>query len=237
VATDSFSQYLRAQCEGIWEGLHAHPFIQELALGTLPLEKFRFFLEQDLMYLPEYARCVAMGAAKSRTDEELRYFAGELAATIDLETPQIRQLLTQVIEVGAEDRGGGLAMAPATVAYTSYMAALGLRGGTLEITAAILPCAWSYQEIAERLAGERKDHPIYTGWIDFYLMAERGKLVRSMRDDFDATVAAERPSARRLQDLAEIFAMSSRLEARLWQMAYTFEQWPDLRRERSVARS
>jgi thiaminase/transcriptional activator TenA len=43
-----------------------HPFITELAEGTLPLDKFRFFLEQDDFYLEEYKRCLALGAAKSR---------------------------------------------------------------------------------------------------------------------------------------------------------------------------
>lgn len=229
----SFSDRLRSECDEIWEGLHAHPFIRELAMGTLPLDKFRFFLEQDLMYLPEYARCIAMGAAKSRTEEELRYFAGELTATIELETPNNRRLLARVIEMGAEDRGGDLGMAPATVAYTSYMMALSLRGGPLEITAAILPCAWSYREITERMAGERGEHPVYEGWIGFYLTDTYEKLVRSMRDDFDASVEREKPSADRMEDLARIFAMSSRLEGGFWQMAYTFEQWPDLERTAS----
>jgi hypothetical protein len=32
--------------------LHAHPFPSELAHGVLPLEKFRLFIEQDILYLP-----------------------------------------------------------------------------------------------------------------------------------------------------------------------------------------
>ena len=45
---------------------------------TLPLETFRFFLEQDNFYLEENARCLAMGAAKSRTEAEPRYFTTDL---------------------------------------------------------------------------------------------------------------------------------------------------------------
>ena len=60
-------------------------------------------------------------------------------------------------------------MAPANVAYTSYMQALALRGGPLEIMAALLPCAWSYVEIAAALR-ERTDptHPVYGGWVDYF---------------------------------------------------------------------
>ena len=62
------SAELRDQSDRIWTGLHAHPFLRELAQGVLPLEKFRFFVEQDIMYLPDFARCIAMGAAKSATE-------------------------------------------------------------------------------------------------------------------------------------------------------------------------
>ena len=40
----AFSGRLRARCDRIWAGLHAHPFLGELARGTLPLDRFRFFI-------------------------------------------------------------------------------------------------------------------------------------------------------------------------------------------------
>ena len=70
------------------------------------------------MYLEEYARCLAMGAAKSRGEAELRYFTTDLNKVLDAEIPNNRALLAQVVELGAEDRGGSLAKAPANVAYT-----------------------------------------------------------------------------------------------------------------------
>ena len=102
----SASDGFRARCDPIWRALHEHPFINELAAGTLPLEKFRFFLEQDNFYLEEYARCLAMGAAKSRTEAELRYFTTDLNQVLDAELPSNRALLERVIEMGAADRGG-----------------------------------------------------------------------------------------------------------------------------------
>jgi len=221
------SASLHGECERIWAGLHAHPFPRELATGKLPLEKFRFFIEQDLLYLPDYARCMAVGAAKSRTEAELEFFTRELEGTIGLEIPNQRRTLGQLIELDAADRGGALGMAPANVAYTSYMLAVAAHGGPLEILAAILPCSWSYVEIAERLAGEIADHPVYADWVRFYLTDEMSDLVRAMRESFDAAGEAGLSPALR-QRLAEIFAMSSRLEGSFWDMAYTLDQWPDL---------
>ncbi len=120
-------------------------------------------------------------------------------------------------------------MAPANVAYTSYLLAVAAQGGPLEIVAAILPCAWSYAEIAGRLAGELVDHPVYSDWVGFYLTDTMSNLVLSMRDDFDSMARDANLSSRRTQRLAEIFAMSSRLEGAFWEMAYTLDQWPDLR--------
>ena len=224
-ASDGF----RTACDAIWRALHEHPFITELAAGTLPIEKFRFFLEQDNFYLAEYARCLAMGAAKSRTEDELRYFTTDLNQVLDAELPSNRALLAQVSELGAEDHGGALAMAPANVAYTSYMLSLALRGGPLEIMASLLPCAWSYVEIALALR-ERTDaeHPVYGGWIAYFSLPANVEMVGEMRRDFDALVDDEVTSEGRRREIGEIFATSSRLERGFWEMAYTLEQWPDL---------
>ncbi len=228
--TTSSSDLLRRECEAIWGALHRHPFITELAAGTLPLDRFRFFLEQDDFYLEEYARCLALGAAKSRTERELRYFTVDLVQVLDAEIPSNRELLARVIERGAEDRLGAVAMAPANVAYTSYMQALSLRGGPLQIMAALLPCAWSYVEIATTLR-DRTDttHPVYADWIAYFSRPDVVEMVRGMRADFDVMMVEEAMSEAREREIAQIFAMSSRLERAFWEMAYTLDHWPDLR--------
>jgi len=230
----SLSAHLRERSDRIWQRLHSHPFIRELAHGVLPLEKFRFFLEQDVLYLPDYARCMAMGAAKSSTEAELRLFVAELDSTMNIELPNQRRVLEQVCALGARDRGGALGKAPANAAYTSFMLAISAQGTSLEIVAAILPCAWSYVEIARQLANEIADHPIYSDWVGFYLTDEMTEFERKMRSDFDEMAIEVAPSRLGIDRLAEIFATSSRMEESFWQMAYTFDQWPDVREERAL---
>jgi thiaminase (transcriptional activator TenA) len=229
MSTTPPSERFRERSDRIWEGLHAHPFITELAAGTLPIDKFRFFLEQDDLYLQEYARCLAMGAAKSRDEVELRYFITDLNQVVELELPSNRQLLDRVIEMGAVDRGGASGMAPANVAYTSYMRSLALHGGPLEIMASLLPCAWSYVEIATALADRvDRDHPVYADWIGYFSLPENVEMVAQMRRDFDRLVEEEASSGARWEEIDRIFATSSRLEHQFWEMAYTLERWPDL---------
>ena len=225
----SISDEMRHACESIWDALYGHPLLRELAAGSLPLEKFRFFLEQDNFFLEDYARCLAMGAAKSRNEIELRYFTTDLNMLLEEELPSNRELLAKIEAMGAADHGGSLAMAPANLAYTSYLQAVALRGGALDVMAALLPCAWSYIEIAQRLRGETtSEHPVYAGWISYFLLPANVEMVASMRRDFDGLVAEEGLSSARRGELVRIFATSSRLERGFWEMAYTMEQWFDL---------
>jgi thiaminase (transcriptional activator TenA) len=223
------SDMFRARSDRIWQGLHAHPFITELAAGSLPLDKFRFFLEQDNLYLQEYARCLAMGAAKSRSEVELRYFITDLNQVVDKELPSNRDLLDRVTEIGAVDRGGASGMAPANVAYTSYMRSLAAHGGPLEIMASLLPCAWSYVEIATALADRiDRDHPVYADWVGYFSLPANAEMVAAMRRDFDRLVVEEASAGPRWEEIGHIFATASRLEHQFWEMAYTLERWPDL---------
>jgi hypothetical protein len=59
----------------LWEKYNTHPFVQGLADGTLPKEKFKFFMIQDHLYLMQYAKVFAMGVLKSQREEDMRLFA------------------------------------------------------------------------------------------------------------------------------------------------------------------
>ena len=68
-----------------WEKYNSHPFVQGLADGTLPKEKFKFFMIQDHLYLMQYAKVFAMGVLKSQREEDMRLFASLISATLDVE--------------------------------------------------------------------------------------------------------------------------------------------------------
>jgi thiaminase/transcriptional activator TenA len=70
---------------------------------------------------------------------------------------------------------------------------------------------------------------VYSDWVGFYLQEEEADLVMNMRETFDEMTRREVMSDERRGRLAEIFTMSSRLEGMFWEMAYTLDQWPDLR--------
>lgn len=230
--TDTLCDRLRSACLPVWESLRQHPFLLELAAGTLPGEKFRFYVEQNLMYLPEYSRAIAEGAASSRSSEELGAFASSLSNIVDTEIPENEARLRDVIELGAEDRGGTAAMAPANLAYTSYLLAAAFRGGPLEVLTVIMPCAWSYGEIASGLDLEANHHPVYSKWIAFFASEEYDGIVARMKDKLNSFAGSNTVDEDHLIDL---FRNGARLELGFWEMAYTLEQWPDLTLDAAAA--
>ena len=141
----------------------------------MPLDKFRFFLEQDDFYLEEYSRCLALGAAKSRNERELRYFTVDLNQVLDAEIPNNRELLARVIELGAEDRGGSLTMAPANVAYASYLQALALRGGPLDISGGAPVLLVELRRDRDRPAGTGGRHASDLRRLDRLLLEAGGR--------------------------------------------------------------
>ena len=212
------SAWLRDCSEPEWSALADEPFVRELAAGELAPERFRFYIEQNLQYLPQYARVMALGAAKSRDERELGMFASALRQVIDVELPENRFLLERVVQAGAPDRGGALEAAPANLAYTSWLLAVAFSGGPVEILAAVLPCTWSYGAIGRQLADGAADHPVYGPWLRFFGDDEYAAVVQRMRYDLDELAADS--SLAQLERLAGIFRTGVRFEHGFWQMAY-----------------
>ncbi|MFN8186382.1 MAG: thiaminase II [Gaiellales bacterium] len=221
----TLSDRCRADASAVWEGLHGHPFVQEMAAGTLPPEKFRFYIEQNLQYLAEYGRTMAIGVEKADDVATMRLFEADLANILHNEIPENEELLRRVLELGAEDRGGSRGMAPATIAYTGFLVSAALAGGPAEILAAVLPCTWSYGDIGSRLlaAGLVHDHPVYAEWIRFFSEEKFGRIVDTMKADFERLAADADP-----ERMSTLFTTSVRLERGFWDMAYSCEHWPDM---------
>src|SRR5665647_9716 len=76
-----FSAHLYVKLQPIWRKNITHPFVQELGKGTLDIEKFRFYMIQDYLYLIDYAKLFAMGAIKADSVKTMAKFAALLDST------------------------------------------------------------------------------------------------------------------------------------------------------------
>ena len=67
-----FAEELRRAAAPIWEAILEHPYLNELASGTLHRETFRFYVQQDWLYLQEFTRTAALTAARCPDVKEMR---------------------------------------------------------------------------------------------------------------------------------------------------------------------
>jgi len=156
----------------IWQQTLTHPFVTGLGAGTLPLEKFRFYMCQDYVFLIEYSRLLALATAKAPDLATMGRFANLLDATLNREMALHREFAAQC-GISAAALAVTLA-APTTRAYTDHLVRVAALGNLAEAVAALLPCQWGYCEIGQTLArrGKPATVPFYGQWIEMYASPE-----------------------------------------------------------------
>ena len=221
--TESFSQRLRQKADAIWEAQHRHPFVRGIGDGTLDLEAFKFWVRQDYLFLIEYARVLGMAAARAPDLETMTRFAGLLDETLKVEMDLHR---SYAAEFGiSEPELEREEMAPATRAYTDFLARTAALGDFPELVAALTPCMWGFCEIGQRLAaGAQPADDRYRRWIEMYSAPEFAELAGWCRDLLDRLAGGLGPAEQ--SRLEEAFLTSSRHEYLFWEAAYRRQGWP-----------
>lgn len=77
-------------------------FVRGIGDGTLSLERFKFWLRQDYVFLIEYARLLALAAARSPGLETITRFATLLKETVDTDMSLHRGYAAE-FGIGTED--------------------------------------------------------------------------------------------------------------------------------------
>jgi thiaminase/transcriptional activator TenA len=209
---------LRDTTPDLWQAYVAHPFVAQLADGTLPEASFRHYLGQDYLFLIQFARAYALAAYKADTLAGIRTAAAGMSAIIDTE---IRLHVDYCAGWGLdEDDMEALPEASATMAYTRYVLEKGLQGDLLDLYVALAPCVVGYGEIGARLKEgpdtKREGNP-YTSWIAMYSSDEYQQVARAHAEALDH-LWRERAGGARSRQLAVTFAQATQLEVDFWQM-------------------
>ena len=141
------SQTLYARAEKIWPRYLCHPFVTQMADGTLPPEKFRYYMLQDYLYLKDYVKIFAAIIQKADDFEQIRFLSGELADTIG-ET--FRTHIPYMKRLGiTEEEIHSARPHMDNSAYTHYMLWEAQTGNVLTGLVTLLNCSWSYAYVAE----------------------------------------------------------------------------------------
>ena len=207
----------------IRERIHAHPFVRGLGDGSLPLERYQFYLRQDYLFLIEYGRVLALAAARAQDLAVSARFSDLLNMTLNTEM-ELHRRACWAAGIPPEDLED-TRPAPTTVAYTHHIRLAAETGDLPLILAAILPCAHGYWEIARGLrAGGLPGEPLYADWIRMYTSDEYEAMAEWLAGLLDEA-GGDLPAGRE-DGLREAFLLSERYEYLFWEMAWRMEAWP-----------
>jgi thiaminase/transcriptional activator TenA len=218
-----FSVQLRRRSERIWQAIEIHPFLRELQAGTLPMNRFTYFILQDYVYLLDFAQVLCQGGAKSPDLKTLELFCRHALGAVEVER-SFHASFGETLGLSAKQLDA-VPKGPITQAYIGHLQSVA-RGGTLgELVAAVLPCYWIYGEVGRRLYRNRPRTPrIYRQWIETYAAESFWQPVREqihLMDQLGVTA-----SRNEKQLMIQHFIVSSRYEFMFWKQAYRLESWP-----------
>jgi thiaminase/transcriptional activator TenA len=213
---------LWAAIEPVYDEILAHPFLAGLTDGTLPRQAFRHFVVQDSHYLRDYARALALCAAKAPHEADVRAFADDAVGALAAEQGMHAEFLTAFGE--SAEQAAAEPVLPTTLAYTSYLLATVHGGSFAEAVAAVLPCYWIYARVGEELLAKSSPEPLYAKWIATYGDEAFQSVVRRVLDLTDRLGEEISPAERRR--MVQHFTTTSRYEWMFWDAAWRGETWP-----------
>jgi thiaminase/transcriptional activator TenA len=218
----SFTSELEPLHDEVVDGIVDHPMVAGIGDGSLDPEPFRRWVKQDYVYLVEYNRVFALGAAKAPDLDRMGTFAELLHETLHTEMDLHRSYAAEFDISEAELEA--TEPSPTTRGYTDFLVRVASLGTFGDLVAALLPCMWGFNETAERLAADGlPEAERYAQWIETYTSEEFAELAdwcRALLDD----IAAGAPERTR-ERYRELFHTSARYEYRFWDAAYRDEGW------------
>jgi thiaminase (transcriptional activator TenA) len=218
----AFTATLWRSIEPIYAAILAHPFLRGLTDGSLPHEAFRFYAVQDALYLRDFARALALAAARAPREEWIIMFNEHAAGALKVEKALHESFFK---EFGLSPQAvAATPLSPTNLAYTSYLLAIAHAGPFPEAVAALLPCYWIYWEVGKTLERSGSRDPLFARWIGTYASEEFGSVVREVLGCVDTLAADLREPER--DRMTRHFVTTSRYEWMFWDMGWRREAWP-----------
>ena len=216
-----FITEIENQTLSIRQAILEHPFITGIGDGSLPVDRFKYYVIQDYVYLIDYSRALAIASARAIDLQDMSWFAGLLDETLNQEMA-LHRSYCQEFGINLQELES-VEPASTTKSYTNFLLKTAYQGSFGELVASLLPCQWGYWEIGDHLLkrGLPTSAPLYAQWIKMYTSEEFTELahqIREMADRIGGGAGLAEQAAMR-----QAYTDSVRLEHRFWDMAYGSE--------------
>ena len=201
------------EARGIYADIIGHPFIQELAKGTLPEKIFERYIAQDELYLGNYGRQMSTFAQMIEDPAQKEMFTAFAQAGLDGEKAMH---LLMIRRFGIDTTA---APSEVTALYNAHTE-VAIKTGVKEIAfAALLPCIWIYNEVGKHILSIAKiDGNPYREWIEEYGNEDFSEAVGKVLDLIDLYASLTDEATRKQMTLQ--FIEGVRFEYHFWDYAY-----------------
>lgn len=212
------TQQLLNYAAEVWTAYNEHPFVLGIQNGTLEREKFRFYMIQDYLYLGDYAKIFALGVAKATNLSNAMLFSRYISVMngeLNVHSNYMARLGITQEDIDSAKRSLD------SLSYTSYMLRVAYEETEVEIVAAILACAYSYEVIAKKMVENNPaavDDEFYGSWISGYVSEEYSEENRVLIELLDDMTKSYTPA--QIEHLKDVFLACSRYEMAFWDLSW-----------------
>ncbi|HAA94474.1 MAG TPA: hypothetical protein DCE26_02145 [Dehalococcoidia bacterium] len=217
------SDELKAGVAATWENVVTHPFVNEMADGSLERSTFDIYFDQDYLFLKDWAILLALAAAKAPDFDAARELVGFLHLGLGGEEGLFQEAFR---ERGlSREQVKALEYLPTTLNYSGYLRTQAYEGTFVEVVATLLAVEWPYLDWAVRAeaAGKKPGNHYYQTWIDLHTSPGMSGFVAWLQSVVDGSD----PTPEQREKLQGIFRDVLRYEYQFFDMAYRGESWPE----------
>ncbi|PWJ54273.1 thiaminase/transcriptional activator TenA [Dyadobacter jejuensis] len=213
-----FTESLWQENADIYEKILKHPFILELASGSLSIDRFSFYIYQDSLYLNEFATALAVTGTKAPVSKDKLTFLSFAQNALLVEGLLHENYMDSLPK---QDQKGA---SPSALAYTQYLLATSSLKPYAVSAAALLPCFWIYKRVGDHILAHQAANNPYQNWINTYAGEEFAQSVSQMLALVDG-IAAQSTVAER-DSMRQAYRKATQYEYMFWDSAYHLEKWP-----------
>ena len=201
--------------EGIYLTILNCDFNKELATGLLKKQAFERYMQQDSLYLIDFAKALAITATKSLNTKhfsQLLHLADDaLIAERELHNYYFKKFNIKPVTIKNN----------ACIAYTNFLLASAYAHSYEESLVALLPCFYIYREVGNYIKKQSSSTNPYSLWVDTYSGIEFSNAVDTMLNITQQAITNISLDSSKGIKLLELFKTSTELELFFWNDSYT----------------
>jgi len=157
-----FTRQLWENIQPVYHKIIGCSYIKRLTDGTLPHEWFANYLSQDVLYIIDDSRALAVIAARAANPDEMYFFLQLAKDGLDIERALHDNYMRLFNIYEAKEK------TPGFKAYADFLIDNAFNSSYPVAATSLLPCFWVYYKTGEHVFKNSVENNPYRKWIDTY---------------------------------------------------------------------